>query len=119
MPRASKIETEARKPRGKLVNDWSIVIDRMGRYGTDYLFRSVDRAGRPGGKPARGCASIPSTRVDADGADTDRREPLRDPLRQGAAPAGGSLLVGDNVQLEAVLSSITRSTATRSATATS
>ena len=51
-----KIETEARKPLGKLVNNWSIVIDRMGSYGTDYLFRSVDRAGRPGGKPARRCA---------------------------------------------------------------
>ncbi|HZF38648.1 MAG TPA: DUF1254 domain-containing protein [Blastocatellia bacterium] len=36
----SKIAAEAGKPRGKKVNGWD-VMTKMGRYGTDYLFRSV------------------------------------------------------------------------------
>jgi hypothetical protein len=36
-----QILAEARKPQGKTVNNWSVMIDKMGRYGTDYLFRSV------------------------------------------------------------------------------
>jgi hypothetical protein len=63
-----KIETEARKPRGRLVNNWSIIIDRMGKYGTDYLFRSViAQVGLGANLPED--ALYPSTRVDRDGAE--------------------------------------------------
>ncbi|HMF13491.1 MAG TPA: DUF1254 domain-containing protein, partial [Gemmataceae bacterium] len=37
----AKLVAEAKKPRGKTVNNWSVMIDKMGRYGTDYTFRSV------------------------------------------------------------------------------
>jgi hypothetical protein len=36
-----KIVAEAKKPHGKTVNNWSVMIDKVGRYGTDYSFRSV------------------------------------------------------------------------------
>jgi hypothetical protein len=36
-----KIVADAKKPHGKKVNNWSVMIDKMGRYGTDYAFRSV------------------------------------------------------------------------------
>jgi hypothetical protein len=36
-----QIIAEAKKPHGRTVNNWSVMIDKMGRYGTDYLFRSV------------------------------------------------------------------------------
>jgi hypothetical protein len=36
-----KIDAEARKPLGKVVNNWSVMTDRVGRYGTDYPFRSA------------------------------------------------------------------------------
>src|SRR5262249_20115645 len=36
-----KIVAEAKKPHGKTVNNWSVMIDKMGRYGTDYPFRAV------------------------------------------------------------------------------
>jgi hypothetical protein len=36
----AKIAAEARKPHGKKVNGWDVMTN-LGRYGTDYLFRSV------------------------------------------------------------------------------
>ncbi len=36
-----KIVAEAKKPLGKTVNDWSVIIDSIGRYGTDYQFRAI------------------------------------------------------------------------------
>jgi hypothetical protein len=36
----AKIVAEARKPHGKKVNGWDVMTN-LGRYGTDYLFRSV------------------------------------------------------------------------------
>jgi hypothetical protein len=36
-----KIVAEAKKPQGKTVNNWSVMIDKMGRYGTDYSFRAI------------------------------------------------------------------------------
>jgi hypothetical protein len=36
----AKIMAEARKPHGKKVNGWDVMTN-LGRYGTDYLFRSV------------------------------------------------------------------------------
>ncbi|HKQ76770.1 MAG TPA: DUF1254 domain-containing protein [Blastocatellia bacterium] len=36
----SKIAAEAGKPHGKKVNDWDVMTN-LGRYGTDYLFRSI------------------------------------------------------------------------------
>jgi len=36
----AKIIAEARKPHGKKVNGWDVMTN-LGRYGTDYLFRSV------------------------------------------------------------------------------
>jgi hypothetical protein len=36
-----KIIAEAKKPQGKTVNNWSVMIDKMGRFGTDYQFRAV------------------------------------------------------------------------------
>lgn len=35
-----RIIAEAKKPQGKVVNGWDIMVD-IGRYGTNYLFRSV------------------------------------------------------------------------------
>ena len=97
-----KIVAEAKKPLGKTVNNWSVVTDKIGRYGTDYLFRSVIALVGLGSNLPED-AIYPLTRVDAEGKATDRREPLRDSLRQGATPAGRRVLVGDHVQLEASL----------------
>jgi hypothetical protein len=36
----AKVAAEARKPHGKKVNGWDVMTN-LGRYGTDYLFRSV------------------------------------------------------------------------------
>jgi hypothetical protein len=36
----AKISAEAKKPHGKKVNGWDVMTN-LGRYGTDYLFRSV------------------------------------------------------------------------------
>jgi hypothetical protein len=36
-----KLIAEAKKPRGKTINNWSVMIDKMGRYGPDYEFRAV------------------------------------------------------------------------------
>jgi hypothetical protein len=36
-----KVTTEAKKPLGKSVNHWSVLMDKMGRYETDYLFRAI------------------------------------------------------------------------------
>jgi hypothetical protein len=36
-----KIDAEAKKPFGKIVNNWSIMTDKVGRFGTDYVFRSA------------------------------------------------------------------------------
>jgi len=36
-----KIVAEAKKPLGSTVNNWSVMIDKMGRYGTDFSFRAV------------------------------------------------------------------------------
>jgi hypothetical protein len=36
-----KIVAAAKKPLGKTINNWSVMIDKMGRYGTDYTFRAV------------------------------------------------------------------------------
>jgi hypothetical protein len=36
----AEILAEAKKPQGKMVNGWDVMGD-LGRYGTDYLFRSV------------------------------------------------------------------------------
>ena len=61
-----KIDTEAKKPMGKGINGWSVMIDRMGRFGTDYLFRAViARIGLGSNLPED--AVYPITRVDAEG----------------------------------------------------
>ena len=61
-----KIVAEAKKPLGNTVNNWSVMIDKMGRYGTDYLFRSiVARVGLGSNLPEDGV--YPITRVDAEG----------------------------------------------------
>jgi hypothetical protein len=39
-PAVAKSVAEARKPHGKKVNGWDVMTN-LGRYGTDYLFRSV------------------------------------------------------------------------------
>ncbi len=63
-----KIEAEARKPRGKLVNNWSIITDGMGRFEKDYLFRSaVAQIGLGANLPED--ALYPSTRVDGEGSE--------------------------------------------------
>src|SRR5262249_40846656 len=36
-----KTVAEAKKPLGSTVNNWSVMIDKMGRYGTDFSFRAV------------------------------------------------------------------------------
>ena len=61
-----KIVAEAKKPLGNTVNNWSVMIDKMGRYGTDYLFRAVvARIGLGSNLPED--AVYPFTRVDAEG----------------------------------------------------
>ena len=113
-----KIVAGAKKLPGNTVNNWLVPIDKMGRYGTDYLFRSiVARIGLGSNLPEDGV--YPITRVDAEGRATDRREPLRDSLRQGAAPAGRRVLVGDACTTRSKPSWTIRSTATPSAIATS
>lgn len=63
-----QIETESKKPRGKLVNNWSIITEGMGRYGKDYLFRSViAQLGLGANLPED--ALYPSTRVDGEGSE--------------------------------------------------
>ena len=61
-----KIDAEAKKPLGKVVNNWSVMTDRVGRYGTDYLFRSaVARVVLGANLPED--TVYPMTRVDAEG----------------------------------------------------
>ncbi len=61
-----KIVAEAKKPFGKVVNNWSIMTDRIGRYGTDYLFRSVIALVGLGTNLPED-ATYPLARVDAEG----------------------------------------------------
>jgi hypothetical protein len=61
-----KIAAGAKRPPGNTANNWSVAIDKMGRYGTDYLFRSIiARVGLGSNLPEDGV--YPITRVDADG----------------------------------------------------
>jgi hypothetical protein len=61
-----KLYAEAKKPFGKIVNNWSIMTDRIGRYGTDYQFRAiVALVGLGTNLPED--ATYPLTRVDAEG----------------------------------------------------
>jgi hypothetical protein len=61
-----KIVAEAKKPFGKVVNNWSIMTAGIGRYGTDYLFRSVIALVGLGSNLPED-ATYPLTRVDAEG----------------------------------------------------
>ncbi len=61
-----KIVAEAQKPLGKTVNNWSVMTDKMGRYGTDYLFRSIIALVGLGSNLPED-AVYPITRVDAEG----------------------------------------------------
>ncbi len=61
-----KIDTVATKPLGKDVNGWSVLTNKVGRFGTDYLFRSaIARVGLGANLPED--ATYPMTRVDAKG----------------------------------------------------
>jgi hypothetical protein len=60
------LNAEAKKPFGKVVNNWSIMTDRIGRYGTDYQFRSVVALVGLGTNLPED-ATYPLTRVDAEG----------------------------------------------------
>ena len=61
-----RIVSGAKKPPGNTVNNWLVPIDKMGQYGTDYLFRSiVARIGLGSILPEDGI--YPFTRVDAEG----------------------------------------------------
>lgn len=57
---------EAKKPFGKSVNNWSITTEGIGRYGTNYLFRSVIALVGLGTNLPED-ATYPLTRVDAEG----------------------------------------------------
>jgi hypothetical protein len=61
-----KIDAEAKKLMGKGVKGWSVMTDKVGRWGTDYLFRSaIARIGLGTNLPED--AVYPITRVDAAG----------------------------------------------------
>ncbi len=61
-----KIDAGARKPLGHTVNNWSVMTDKMGRYGTDYLFRSIIALVGLGSNLPED-AVYPIARVDAEG----------------------------------------------------
>jgi hypothetical protein len=61
-----KIDAEAKKPLGKVVNNWSVLTDRVGRYETDYLFRSAVARVLLGANLPEDTV-YPMTRVDAEG----------------------------------------------------
>ena len=62
----AKIVAEAKKPLGKTVNGWSVVTEGIGRYGTNYQFRSIiARVGLGSNLPED--TVYPITRVDAEG----------------------------------------------------
>jgi hypothetical protein len=61
-----KIDAEAKKPLGKVVNNWSVMTARVGRFGTDYPFRSaIARVVLGANLPED--TVYPMTRLDAEG----------------------------------------------------
>jgi hypothetical protein len=69
---ADQIDTAARKPLGKIVNGWSVTTEKVGRFGTDYLFRAaVARIGLGANLPED--AVYLMTRVDGNGQPLDGR----------------------------------------------
>ena len=84
------------KKAGIEVNGWQIMT-KTGEYGTDYLQRAfVTAIGLGANRPQD--AVYPTSEVDGDRQAVQRREQVRDALRQGRNAAGQGLLVADDVR---------------------
>ena len=81
---------------GEMVNGWQIARD-LGRYGTKYPYRAAWTFFGVGGNLVED-AIYPLTARGQRRAEAQRHEQVRAPLRQGADPAGGCVLVADAVR---------------------